>query len=86
MHSTAANAARGQSPRPSRWRVRWKRYSSTFLPRLSVPFLPLLIEQSQLSRFVSGERGLIVDALERLADALELEIVVRPRRSRRKGR
>ena len=38
------------------------------------------ITQGQLSRLVSGERGLTVDTLERLADCLGLEIVIRPKR------
>ncbi len=42
------------------------------------------ISQTQLSRLMSGERGLSIDALERLADYLGLEIVIRPRRRRRK--
>ena len=46
------------------------------------------ITQSQLSRLMSGERGLSVETIEVLADHLGLEIVVRPRRGRgrRKGR
>ena len=43
------------------------------------------ISQTQLCRVISGERGLSIDALETLADYLELEIVMRPKR-RRKGR
>lgn len=43
------------------------------------------ISQGQLSRLVSGERGLTVDTLEKLADCLGLEIVIRPKR-RRKGK
>jgi len=43
------------------------------------------IAESMLSRLMSGERGLSIDALETLADYLGLEIVMRPRR-RRKGR
>ncbi len=35
------------------------------------------IDQSQLSRLMSGEPGLSLDNLERLAEALGLEIVVR---------
>lgn len=42
------------------------------------------IAQSQLSRLVNGERGLSVEAIERIAHYLDLEIVIRPRR--RKGR
>ena len=44
------------------------------------------ISQTQLSRLMSGERGLSIDALERLVDYLGLEIVIRPKRRRRKGR
>ncbi len=43
------------------------------------------IAESMLSRLMSGERGLSIDALETLADYLGLEIVMRPKR-RRKGR
>jgi len=42
------------------------------------------ISQGQLSRLVSGERGLTVDTLERLAECLGLEITIRPKR-RKKG-
>jgi len=38
------------------------------------------IAQSQLSRLMSGERGLSVEGIETLADYLGLEIVIRPRR------
>ncbi len=43
------------------------------------------ISQTQLSRLMSGERGLSIDALETLADYLGLEIVIRPAK-RAKGR
>ncbi|MCP3906011.1 MAG: helix-turn-helix transcriptional regulator [Planctomycetes bacterium] len=43
------------------------------------------IDQGQLSRLMDGTGGLSVERLEQLADALDLEIVVRPRR-KRKGR
>lgn len=42
------------------------------------------VARSALSRLLSGERGLSVDAAERLADYLGLTIIVRPRQ--RKGR
>lgn len=42
------------------------------------------IEQSALSRLMSGERGLSVESVEKLAEVLEFEIIVR-RKSRRKG-
>ena len=44
------------------------------------------IAESMLSRLMSGERGLSIDALETLADYLGLEIVMRPKQRRRKGR
>ena len=44
------------------------------------------IAESVLSRLMSGERGLSIDALETLADYLGLEIVMRPKRRRRRGR
>ncbi len=42
------------------------------------------IDQSTLSRFVSGERGLPMNTLDRLADYLELSITMKSQR-RRKG-
>ena len=42
------------------------------------------VARSQLSRLLSGERGVSVEAMERLADALGLEVVIRPRRSRKR--
>lgn len=47
------------------------------------------ISQSHLSRLMRGEAGLSVDNLERLADALGLEITIRPAKattSKSKGR
>lgn len=44
------------------------------------------IAQSQLSRLMSGECGLNVETIERLAAYLGLEIVVRPKRGRRTRR
>ena len=38
------------------------------------------LSQTTLSRFVNGERGLSVDALETLADHLGLEVVLKKRR------
>ena len=43
------------------------------------------IDQAQLSRLMVGKTGLSVASLERLADCLGLEIVIRPKR-RKKGR
>ena len=42
------------------------------------------ISQAQLSRLMSGERGLSIEALERLAEYLGLEIILRPKRRKRK--
>lgn len=44
------------------------------------------IAASALSRLMSGERGLSIDALETLADYLGLEIVMRPKQRRQKGK
>ena len=44
------------------------------------------ISQAQLSRLMSGERGLSLAALEQLAEYLDMEIVIRPKRRLRKGR
>lgn len=43
------------------------------------------IARSQLSCLMTGERGLSVDAVERLADYFALEIILRPKRRRKKG-
>jgi len=43
------------------------------------------IDQAVLSRFMAGKVGLSMSALDRLADALELEVVVRKQR-KTKGR
>ncbi len=40
------------------------------------------IKQSQLSRLMSGESGVSVENLERLADALGLEIILRPAKAK----
>lgn len=42
------------------------------------------IAQSQLSRLMSGETGLSVESVEKLAGHLGLEIIIRPKRRRRK--
>ena len=42
------------------------------------------ITQAQLSKLMRGQRGLSIEALERLVDCLGLEILIRPKR-RRKG-
>ena len=41
------------------------------------------VARSQLSRLLSGERGLNSETIERLADFLGLEIVIRPKRTRK---
>ncbi|MHC5109682.1 MAG: helix-turn-helix domain-containing protein [Planctomycetota bacterium] len=43
------------------------------------------MSHTQMSRFMSGERGLSFDKAEELAAYLNLEIIIRPRR-RRKGK
>jgi hypothetical protein len=43
------------------------------------------VEQSALSRFMSGERGLSMKALDRLGQVLDLEIVSRRSGKERKG-
>jgi len=40
------------------------------------------ITQSQLSRLMSSEAGVSVDNLERLADALGLEIIIQPTKAK----
>ena len=42
------------------------------------------IPQSQLSRLMTGEKGLSFEALERLVEALGLEIVIRKRKPKRR--
>jgi transcriptional regulator with XRE-family HTH domain len=42
------------------------------------------IAESTLSRFMSGERGLPMKTLDRLAECLGLEIVLRPKRKKGK--
>jgi transcriptional regulator with XRE-family HTH domain len=44
------------------------------------------VSRPQLSRLMTGERGLSAANLEALADALGLEFELRPKRQRRKGR
>lgn len=41
------------------------------------------VARSQLSRLLSGERGLSTETAERIADYLGLEIVVRAKRNRK---
>ncbi len=43
------------------------------------------VNKSQLSRLLSGERGLSIESAERLADYLGLEIILRPKRRKRKA-
>ena len=42
------------------------------------------ISEGHLSRLMSGERGLSVESIEQLAEYLDLEIVIRPKRRNRK--
>ena len=44
------------------------------------------VARSQLSRLMSGERGLNTDTIERLADYLGLRITIEPRGKTTKGR
>ena len=44
------------------------------------------IDQAQLSRLMAGKEGLSFENLERLAEALGLEIVVRPARKKAGGK
>lgn len=42
------------------------------------------VEQSQLSRFMAGTRGLGAESIEKLAEALGYEIIIRKKRGKRK--
>lgn len=44
------------------------------------------VARSQLSRLLSGESGMTVDTIERLADYLGLQITVEPKDKPKKGR
>ena len=44
------------------------------------------VTQGQLSRLVSGERGLTIESVDKLADALGYKIVLIPKRRNKKGR
>ena len=44
------------------------------------------VSGGQLSRLVSGERGMTVDTIERLADYLGLRITIEPKGKTTKGR
>ena len=44
------------------------------------------ISESHLSQLMDGTKGMSVEAIEKLADALDLEIVFRKRRKGGKGR
>jgi transcriptional regulator with XRE-family HTH domain len=41
------------------------------------------ITQAQLSRLMHGKQGISIEALERLADCLGLEVIIRPKRKRK---
>ncbi|NNM26511.1 MAG: helix-turn-helix transcriptional regulator [Phycisphaerales bacterium] len=42
------------------------------------------IDQAQLSRVMNGRGGMSIDVLERLANHLGLEVVIRPKRKRKR--
>jgi len=42
------------------------------------------VARSQLSRLLSGERGLDIDTIERIADYLELQITIEPKNTKGK--
>ncbi len=44
------------------------------------------VARSQLSRLLSGESGMTVDTIERLADYLGLRITIEPKDKPKKGR
>ena len=44
------------------------------------------VAPSQLSRLLSGERGLSANAIEKLADYLDLQITITPKRKPKKRR
>jgi len=44
------------------------------------------IDQGQLARFMAGISGMSVENLDRLADALGLEVVIRPKRATKKAK
>jgi transcriptional regulator with XRE-family HTH domain len=43
------------------------------------------LSEAQISRFRRGERSLSFEAIDRLLDVLDLEVVVRRRRERKEG-
>jgi len=44
------------------------------------------IDQGQLSKLMAGEAGLSIASLERLADYLDLELVIRPKSGRKRSK
>ena len=44
------------------------------------------VARSQLSRLLSGERGMSTETIERLADYLDLQIIIRRKVKKTKGR
>ena len=44
------------------------------------------ITQAQLSRLKHGKSGLSIESLERLAEHLELEIIIRPKRRQKRSK
>jgi transcriptional regulator with XRE-family HTH domain len=43
------------------------------------------VARSQLSRLLSGERGMSTETVEKLADYLGFEITIRPKRAKKKA-
>ena len=43
------------------------------------------IDQALLCRFLQGKSSMALDTVDKVLDALELEIVIRPRRTRKDG-
>jgi transcriptional regulator with XRE-family HTH domain len=43
------------------------------------------ISASALSRWFSGERGLSIESIETLVDYLGMEIIIKPKRQRKRG-
>mgnify|MGYP005845822625 CR=1 FL=1 len=44
------------------------------------------IDEARLSKMMNGRAGLSVEAVEQLCEYLDLEIVIRPRRTARRGK
>jgi plasmid maintenance system antidote protein VapI len=44
------------------------------------------LDQSVMSRFMSGQRGLAIETIDRLGTLLDLQLVKKPKGAARKGR